>query len=335
MTVCAGAAGVACDAQPGDPIAEVCDGVDNNCDGQTDNIDVAVGIGGADDCAACADRCPVDDVPDGAQLCVALPGGGNCPDEWPDRIAPLSNGEVAGQLFCSPCDCGAQVVTSAGADGQCGNPQDVSRFTCGSQNGGDADEGGQCDTGCEYRGTALSHSAEMEIIRWGGGDRLDGCEIDGGRTVRLCCRDDLPADEACGGPLCPAPGNSLGFVIQGEAFAVAAACGAAGGSAGTLKGGAEAVGQCLNCHCRAELVGRLCNYETTDSCVAAAHGATCELDCLAEARQLGDQAQAFVTLPRYVVNLEQDGLSPDTTEGAGCQATGVVHVCDLDAGLID
>jgi hypothetical protein len=42
-----------------------------------------------------------------------------------------------------------------------------------------------------------------------------------------------------------------------------------------------------------------------------------------------------VTRPRFQVERLQHGRPPEMTEGAGCHPIDPVHVCDLDAGVIE
>ena len=73
--ICDAVAGaVVCDAEPGQPSAERCDGVDNDCDGTVDNLD---GLG--DGCVAGVGACRVQgemicDLASGGLRCSALPG---------------------------------------------------------------------------------------------------------------------------------------------------------------------------------------------------------------------------------------------------------------------
>jgi hypothetical protein len=73
VTECLGAAGVQCSANPGNPVRETCDGIDNNCDGTVDNNPTDVGQQCNVGVGACAAQGRFQ-CNNGVRACSAQPG---------------------------------------------------------------------------------------------------------------------------------------------------------------------------------------------------------------------------------------------------------------------
>ena len=98
-TVCRGAAGVVCDAVPGIPGAERCDGRDNNCNGLIDDAPVDVGLACNAGVGACS-RAGATTCNAGIPGCSAVPGA-PAPERF-DQADNNCNGQVDENNICTP-----------------------------------------------------------------------------------------------------------------------------------------------------------------------------------------------------------------------------------------
>jgi uncharacterized repeat protein (TIGR01451 family)/MYXO-CTERM domain-containing protein len=105
--VCDGLDSTVCDVMPGEPTEEVCDQLDNNCDGSTDE-----GLGVGDPCTVGLGECAADGV-------LACDGGGGtvC-----DGMEGTPGVEICGDQLDSDCDGNNQNGCSCTSDSDCGGP---------------------------------------------------------------------------------------------------------------------------------------------------------------------------------------------------------------------
>jgi len=105
--VCDGLDSTACDAVPGDPSEEVCDSLDNNCDGSTDE---GFDLGGA--CMSGVGECAVT----GSTICDGQ-GGVGC-----DAVPNPAGAEICGDQLDSDCDGNNDNGCVCTTDPDCGAP---------------------------------------------------------------------------------------------------------------------------------------------------------------------------------------------------------------------
>ena len=177
-----GARQVVCDAQPGNPQNEICDGLDNNCNGEVDDV-----AGRGDACSAGTGGCArngtrVCDVPGRQLVCNAQPG--NPQNEICDGVDNNCNGQVddvaglgaacsAGTGACQRngtrvCDVGAQQLV---CNAQPGNPQneicDNIDNNCNGQVDDVAGLGAACTAGqgiCQRNGTNVCNVPARQLV---------------------------------------------------------------------------------------------------------------------------------------------------------------------------
>jgi MYXO-CTERM domain-containing protein len=235
------------------PKAEICNGLDDSCDGQTD--EVFDFCNSTDTCGSCADKttcnCP-GDCPDncGDGCCTGTENEGSCPADCPPRCGDGFCGTSENACRC-PADCPASCgdgccttgETIAGCPGDCilgcGNG------TCqGGENAcncpGDCPAmcGDDCCTGSEDEGTCAADCASScgDGVCQSAEDACkcpadcpalcgDGCCTAGAETTATC-PNDCPT--SCGDGTCP---------------------GAVAGTAGNCSNIPQAVGECDSSAC--------------------------------------------------------------------------------------
>ena len=138
---------------PSNPPFEVCDTVDNDCDGFTDEgFDI---FNDVDHCGGCGQRCA---PPNALAICNAGACDiGGCDEGWFDSDAEVPNGC---EIRCTPSADGFEICD--GVDNDCDGESDEDfDFTSDAQNCGG------CDVVCEHRNGRVSCRD--------GGCRVDGC----------------------------------------------------------------------------------------------------------------------------------------------------------------
>jgi hypothetical protein len=194
LTVCAPDGTLGCDAQAADPIAESCNGIDDDCDGGIDN---GLGLGAAcnDGVGACADVGVVVCAPDGGVMCDGEPG--TAAYEACNGIDDDCDGAVDEDFRVgTPCQAGVgvcgvvgQVVCAADGSAQC-NAQPVVPVAerC---NAHDDDCDGLVDEGFGLGGVCAAGqgacAAEGVVI----------CDADGGTSCTA--QPGAPQYEVCDG----------------------------------------------------------------------------------------------------------------------------------------
>ncbi len=158
------AGGLVCNAVEGDPVAEICDGVDNDCNGEVDDVD---GVG--EDCAVGVGACRST----GVTTCDPDGGGVICPATEQDQPSPIDycdngidddcDGETDEDDCIIPCevddDCrgpgetcvdGACVFTACATDDDCAPEQQCVDEVCVDDEicDDDIDNDGDGDTDC-------------------------------------------------------------------------------------------------------------------------------------------------------------------------------------------
>ncbi|TXD40839.1 hypothetical protein FRC96_05195 [Lujinxingia vulgaris] len=178
--------GLVCDASAGSPQVETCNGLDDDCDGEVDNV---AGLGescsvGTGQCAASGTR--VCNLGAGTLVCNATPGSpqaetcngvdDNC-DGTPDNVAGLGNSCSVGVGACRRtgnriCDLGSESLTCSASPGT------PSAETC---NGVDDNCDGTIDNTSVSFGSAASYGADRGCIAMAAGD------INGDGRVDVVC----------------------------------------------------------------------------------------------------------------------------------------------------
>lgn len=210
LLVCDQDGAAVCDAVPGTPELEVCDGIDNNCDGQSDE-----GFGLGEPCSVGQGEClSVGEVvcsPSGATVCSAEPGqeaAEACDGKDNDCDGAVDNGFDVG----AACETGIGACSSQGhriclPDGSAacdaipGEPQ--SAESCGDDWDDDCD--GSLTNGCECTEPGQTRECgtlTTDEIESGGPCKLgvEKCtkSEDTGLLWGACEGLVLPADETCG-----------------------------------------------------------------------------------------------------------------------------------------
>lgn len=195
--------GVACDAEPAEGSKEVCDGIDNDCDGVVDNVDdssTSEGESSVEHCGKCENDCR-DFFPNARAECRR---GGcvmeECKEPYRDLDGALSNG-------CEyRCDAAAKGVESAGDDFCDGLDNDCDGETdedaTGMVNGEQKSVGDECTAGvgqCEVRGTVIcSDGGGVGRDAGVGPDTGPSPDAAGARTGLVCdARPRTPSPEIC------------------------------------------------------------------------------------------------------------------------------------------
>ncbi len=124
--VCDGLEATVCDAVPNEPSDEICDGLDNDCDGEADN---GIALGGP--CTSGVGECAVE----GVEICDPQ-GGITC-----DAMPATPGTEICGDQLDSDCD--------GNNSNGCGCEVDAD---CGSTDSGQVCEANLCIDGCRGEG---------------------------------------------------------------------------------------------------------------------------------------------------------------------------------------
>ena len=142
--------------EPSQPPFEICDTVDNDCDGFTDEgFDIFSDV---DHCGGCGQRCA---PPNALAICNAGACDiGGCDEGWFDSDAEIPNGC---EIRCTPSADGFEICD--GADNDCDGDNDEDFDFAG-----DPRNCGGCDVVCEHPNGRVSCV--------GGGCRVDGCLAD-------------------------------------------------------------------------------------------------------------------------------------------------------------
>ncbi|HKY33055.1 MAG TPA: right-handed parallel beta-helix repeat-containing protein, partial [Candidatus Polarisedimenticolia bacterium] len=224
-----------CDATPGTPGTETCDGLDNDCDGTVDN-----GFGAGEACSAGVGECQESGVtvctPDGTGTqCGATPGdpvAETCDGLDNDCDGAVDNGFLLGEACSAGVgECQASGVTVCTVDGtgtQCGaTPGDPVAETC---DGLDNDCDGAADNGFPVGGACSAGTGECQAA----GSLV--CSQDGTGTVCDATPGD-PAAETCDGLDNDCDGAAdNGFPVGGACSAGTGECQAAGSLICSLDG---------------------------------------------------------------------------------------------------
>ena len=199
-----------CNAVPGDPMAETCNGVDDDCDGALDEDFAGLGAPCVDGVGACEAPGTTLCAPDGSgTICDAVPGvpqnelcdglDNDCDGALDEDFAGLGDACSAGlgacrgdgTITCTADGFGAECTATAGAPGAadlCGNGLDDN---CDGQvDEGYEDLGGACSVGlgaCESQGTYVCRTDGLALQ----------CNAEGGVPVPERCGNGI--DDDCDG----------------------------------------------------------------------------------------------------------------------------------------
>ena len=350
--VCTGPGVAGCDAMPGSPTPEVCDGLDNDCDGTPDQGDPGGGAAcatglpgvcsaGLTSCVAGALSCVATILP-GTQVetcngldddCDGTPDDGNpgsgvaCSSGLPGVCDAGLTNCAAGTIQCvATITPGTQVETCNGLDDDCdGTPDD------GNPGGGVACSSGLpgvCDPGlttCGAGGTiqcvaTILPGTQVETCN-GLDDDCDGTPDDG-FNVGASCTNGVGACVATGAIVCDALGGATCNAVPGTP--TAEVCNAIDDDCnGTPDDGNPGGGVA----CSSGLPG-VCDPGLT-TCAAGA------IQCVATITP-GSQIETCNALDDDCDGTADEGfgLGDACTNGLGiCEASGVV-VCDLGGGAV-
>ena len=238
-----GGQGTRCDADPNLPGLEICNGVDDDCDGQTDE-----GLGLGEACAVGVGACEAQGVgicaADGAVICDAIPATPTlevCNGIDDDCDGDTDEGANGGALLrvcyegpegtegAGRCQGGVQACDD-GAFGACqgqilprGERCDGFDDDCDGQTDEDFDVGAVCEIGvgacaaagqifCDINGQAICSVAAGEPVAErcnGADDDCDGVTDEGFEGVGAACTAGLGRCEAAGVGACAADGLSV------------------------------------------------------------------------------------------------------------------------------
>jgi len=297
------------DVEPCFPEPEVCNDLDDDCDGEADQ-----GL----DCEPCAAACPIDDLRSDLRVCVAYRdietacGGDYAEDQGVVHTAPP---EV--DVTCSSCTCSAALrpVQWDRADPDCSVGFQREAVDC-------------VPPGCEADLCAdmtFGHHADVNL-HVGGGAPSGVCTVPDGHTFRLCCRAGLQRLTQCPSAVCLVPEGAVGPVVWGEGTRAAHVCERAALPEVTAFTDATPVGlTCAGCPCEATADVTFCDEATSQSCTATAAHPACSTDCLVRFHPAtGD---AVNTAVRLSLTLAGEGAVPEAT-GGGCDLVDPVTLCD-------
>ena len=215
--ICDGGGNAICDAVPGSPSNEVCDGLDNNCDGTADDGNPGSG-------AACSSGLPgicgpgLTDCQGGALACVAIIQPGTqtetCDGSDEDCDGTSDNGNPGGGVSCSSglpgiCDAGTTNCQNGAVECVANVQPGTQTETC---DGSDEDCDGTVDDGFNLGQVCTVGVGECEAS---GGLICDGqggttCDAVPGQPTTEQCNDNLDSD--CDGD----PNNGCGTDSDGD-----------------------------------------------------------------------------------------------------------------------